>query len=87
MIIFLLLAPFDREQHEMINQVLLEKRMKSFPIFADLVRIFLKRELINWSTVEAIVTTNSLFSSEIFAKENWVFYLQKRVVEHVSLQV
>ena len=26
----------------MINQILLEKRIKSFPIFGDLIKIFLK---------------------------------------------
>lgn len=82
MIIFLLLSPFNKEQHELINQVLLEKRIKSFPIFADLIKIFLKRELILWSTVEAIVSTNSLFQSEIFSKADWLSHLQKRIIEH-----
>ena len=82
MIIFLLLSPFSKEQHEMINQLLSEKRIKSFPIFADLIKIFLKKELIRWMTVENIVSTNSVFQSEIFSKADWVSHLQKRVVEH-----
>lgn len=82
MVIFLLLSPFSKEQHEMINQILLEKRIKSFPIFGDLIKIFLKKELIRWVTVEGIVSSNSLFQSEIFAKADWVGHLQKRVVEH-----
>lgn len=82
MVIFLLLSPFSKEQHEMINQILVEKRIKSFPIFADLVKIFLKKELIRWDTVETIVSTNSLFQSEIFSKADWISHLQKRVVEH-----
>lgn len=82
MIIFLLLSPFSKEQHEMINQILLEKKIKSFPIFADLIKIFLKKELIRWATVEKIVSSNSLFQSEIFSKADWICHLQKRVIEH-----
>ena len=82
MIIFLLLSPFSKEQHEMINQVLSEKRIKSFAIFGDLIKIFLKKELIHWSTVESIVSTNSLFQSEIFSKADWISHLKKRVIEH-----
>lgn len=82
MIIFLLLSPFSKDQQEMINQVLLDKKIKSFPIFGDLVKIFLKRELIRWATVEAIVSNNSLFESEIFSKADWISHLKKRVVEH-----
>lgn len=66
----------------MINQILLEKKIKSFPIFGDLIKIFLKKELIRWITVEKIVSTNSLFQSEIFSKSDWISHLQKRVVEH-----
>ena len=84
MTIFLLLSPFSKDQHEMINQILIEKKIKSFPVFGDLIKIFLKKELIRWLTVESIVTTNSLFKSEIFSKENWISHLQKRVVEHVN---
>lgn len=82
MVIFLLLSPFSKEQHEMINQILLEKRIKSFPIFADLIKIFLKKELIRWATVETIVSSHSLFQSEIFSKADWISHLQKRIVEH-----
>lgn len=82
MVIFLLLSPFSKEQHEMINQILAEKRIKSFPIFADLIKIFLKKELIRWDTVETIVSSHSLFQSEIFLKADWIAHLQKRVVEH-----
>ena len=82
MIIFLLLSPFSKEQHEMINQILLEKKIKSFPIFGDLIKIFLKKELIRWTTVETIVSSNCLFQSEIFTKADWISHLQKRVVEH-----
>lgn len=82
MIIFLLLSPFSKDQHEMINQILLDKKIKTFPIFADLIKIFLKRELIRWATVEGIVSTNSLFQSEIFSKADWISHLNKRVVEH-----
>lgn len=82
MIIFLLLSSFSKEQHEMINQILLEKKIKSFPIFGDLIKIFLKKELIRWMTVETIVSSNSLFQSEIFSKSDWISHLQKRVVEH-----
>lgn len=82
MVIFLLLSPFSKDQHEMISQILNEKKIKSFPIFADLIKIFLKKELIRWETVETIVSTNSSFQSEIFSKADWISHLQKRVVEH-----
>jgi hypothetical protein len=86
MITFLLLSPHSKEQQELTNQVLQDKRIKSIPIIGDLVKIFCRKELIRWLIVEQIVVNAALFASNIFADQNWKFELQKRVIEHVNGQ-
>lgn len=81
-ILFLLLSPYDREQHELIHIMLQDKRIKSAPVLGDLVRTFLKKELIRWQTVERIASTSGLFGGDVFAKTGWLQDLQRRVVEH-----
>lgn len=84
MIIFLLLSPHSKDQQELTHQAVADKRLKAFPILGDLLKIFGKKELIRWLTVQEIVSTKRLFQSDLFSKQNWLSELQKRVIEHVS---
>ncbi len=83
LITFLLLSTHSKDQQELTNQVLQDKRIKTIPIVGDLVKIFGKKELIRWASVEGIVVNAALFAIDVFGNQNWKFELQKRVIEHV----
>jgi 26S proteasome regulatory subunit N5 len=81
-VLFALLAPYSKEQHELVHQLVQDKRIKSLPILADLLRTFMKRELIRWQAIESIIQSSNVFSMDLLAKAGWITDLQRRVIEH-----
>eukprot|EP00440_Ansanella_granifera_P030529 gb/GFBE01033164.1/.p1 GENE.gb/GFBE01033164.1/~~gb/GFBE01033164.1/.p1 ORF type:complete len:459 (+),score=172.82 gb/GFBE01033164.1/:1-1377(+) len=84
--IYLVLAPYDNEHDDMLNRLetLESKKLDKVPVFKNLVRIFLKKEIVAWPLKdEAVIKSHPVFqeSPHEGASERWEL-LRKRVVQH-----
>ncbi|KAK2557141.1 26S proteasome non-ATPase regulatory subunit 12 [Acropora cervicornis] len=89
-VLFLILAPFDNEQSDLIHRVGEEKTLDETPLYRDLLKCFMTPELMNWSRIK------ELYESELRSPSSSVGVfdvgtdegnkrwedLRKRVVEH-----
>lgn len=46
---FLVLAPYDNEQSDIINRLLVDSRMKYLPVCQELLQSFVQKEVVNWN--------------------------------------
>lgn len=88
MLLFLMLAPHDNEQHDLIHRAKLDKNLDELPQYKELLKHFITRELINWrSMCEAYEKELRLQPGTIFAvgdemgDRRWNDF-KSRVVEH-----
>lgn len=83
--IFVVMAKHDNEQVNQINVLNGEKDLEEkAPVYKELVRLFLTRELIRWSQIDALFTTE-LKSCYVFVGDNTKAHtddLKDRVIEH-----
>ncbi|PVD34828.1 hypothetical protein C0Q70_06107 [Pomacea canaliculata] len=95
-VLYLVLAPYDNEQSDLIHRVKEDKNLEQLPVYRDLLKCFTTPELIQWKLLcqnfEAELKTGSAASppTHVFnlKQENGVKRwadLKSRVVEHVSL--
>ncbi|XP_071487476.1 26S proteasome non-ATPase regulatory subunit 12-like [Diadema antillarum] len=91
-ILYLILAPFDNEQSDLIHRVSQEKKLEDIPKYKDLLKCFTTPELMRWQQVCAIYETElkqgsatspptDVFSDSDQGKQRWSD-LRNRVVEH-----
>eukprot|EP00057_Strongylocentrotus_purpuratus_P018645 XP_011673119.1 PREDICTED: 26S proteasome non-ATPase regulatory subunit 12 [Strongylocentrotus purpuratus] len=91
-VLYLILAPFDNEQSDLIHRVSLEKKLEDIPKYRDLLKCFTTPELMRWQQVCAIYETELKKGStgspptDVFAETEqgtlrWKD-LRNRVVEH-----
>ena len=91
-ILYLILSPFDNEQHDLIQRVLADKSMDDLPQYKTLLKMFNTCELIRWSfiiaTYEAVLRRGTpespatcAFSHDVEGEKRWND-LKNRVVEH-----
>mmetsp|Transcript_133260 Transcript_133260/g.198231 ORF Transcript_133260/g.198231 Transcript_133260/m.198231 type:complete len:444 (+) Transcript_133260:24-1355(+) len=82
--IFSVLSAHSSEQSDMINRTFLLKKLSELPLYRQLLKQFLTKELMNWSEIEAHYS-GELSSFPQFSGESgeklWKI-LQLRVVEH-----
>lgn len=93
-ILYLILAPHDNEQSDLMHRVLLEKELDEIPIFKELLRLFVNPELIKWAGFcnlyqqklcgnPATDSYNEVFDPKRNQKAEQLWKeLQTRVVEH-----
>lgn len=95
-VVYIILAPYDNEQSDLINRLKLEKHMNDIPHYLEILKLFTTWELINWSAWEQSVSEllrNGNNSSELESQPTGVFSnnesgnkkwtdLKNRVVEH-----
>uniref|UniRef100_A0A131Z0W6 26S proteasome regulatory subunit N5 n=3 Tax=Rhipicephalus TaxID=426455 RepID=A0A131Z0W6_RHIAP len=88
MLLFLMLAPHDNEQHDLIHRAKLDKNLDELPQYKELLKLFITRELINWRCMcEAYEKELRLLPGTIFAvgdemgDRRWNDF-KSRVVEH-----
>jgi len=84
--IYLVLSPYDSEQHDMLHRLMSfeGKKMEKVSVFKNLVKIFLKKEIVAWPLAdEAEIKKHSVFqeSPHEGAADRWSL-LKKRVVQH-----
>lgn len=85
-VLYLVLAPFDNEQSDLVARVAEEAKMADVPVYQSLLQGFITEEIMTWSTVEAeygpTIKANPNFDT---AKEDGAKRyddLRRRVVEH-----
>ncbi|KAK4192542.1 PCI domain-containing protein [Podospora australis] len=90
-IYFVILAPYDNEQHDLLHRIHKDPRNAEVPEAAELLKLFTVHELMRWPEVSKVFGPH-LCSTEIFdsekgqsddekALERWQD-LRKRVIEH-----
>lgn len=92
-VLYLVLAPFDNEQSDLVHRVKEEKNLETIPKYMELLKLFVTMELIKWTALcenyESELRTQPVGNSaiEVFAptaedgNKRWDD-LKKRVVEH-----
>lgn len=92
-ILYLILAPFDNEQSDLVHRVKLEKSLEDIPRYKELLQLFVTMELIKWSAlcenyeVELREGTQNNPATDVFpinsedGDRRWKD-LKNRVVEH-----
>merc|ERR1712179_458247 len=92
MILYLILAPFDNEQSDLMHRVKKEKNLEEIPFYQKFLKHFITNEIINWSSLckeferglRSGDTATSVFNSSNKvegAEKRWAD-LKNRVVEH-----
>lgn len=88
-VLFLILAPFDNEQSDLMSRVETMERLDTVPEHKGLLRCFTTPELMRWPGIEALYGTmlkaTPVFSGSPEAEARWK-ELHARVVEH-NIQV
>merc|ERR1712154_320981 len=84
--IFLILAPYDNEQEDMLHKLdtLEAKKLDKVPVIQDLIRIFLRKEIAAWPLVqEGEVKGHPVFQDAPHegGSARWDM-LKKRIVQH-----
>lgn len=86
--LYCILAPYDNEQQDMMLKLDKLKQLDESPICKELLRLFMCKELIDFSAMESSYG-KELLSFQIFdqtsahGKKCWA-ELKNRVIEHVS---
>jgi len=85
-VLYLTLAQYDNEQDDMLNKVLTveAKKMEKIPMFKQVIKIFLKKEIAAWPMVdEASIKAHQVFQETPHegAAERWDMF-KKRIVQH-----
>lgn len=84
MVIYLVLAPFNNEQHDFMHRVSQLKELEEIPVYKSLLQAFISTELIFWSSFNEQFNTikdHDAFSSMEHGETTWE-HLRKRVTEH-----
>lgn len=91
--LYVVLAPYDNEQSDLIHRILQDKHIQEVPVYKELLNLFVNPELIRWkglcNTFEkdlkqgsSTLAPTKVFASESeFGSKRWDD-LKKRVVEH-----
>lgn len=86
-VLFLVLAPHDNEQHDMLYRIRGEVMLKQAPLYSQLLKLFSIGELIKWSGLVGIFETElrdgetDVFRRGEEGEKRWT-ELRHRVVEH-----
>eukprot|EP00761_Pharyngomonas_kirbyi_P011864 gb/GECH01011890.1/.p1 GENE.gb/GECH01011890.1/~~gb/GECH01011890.1/.p1 ORF type:complete len:441 (+),score=105.15 gb/GECH01011890.1/:1-1323(+) len=84
MVIYLVLAPFDNEQHDFMHRVLELKDLEEVPVYKSLLRSFVSTEIIFWNTFSeqfSEIKDHEAFSSMEHGENRWE-HLHRRAIEH-----
>ncbi|KJE98064.1 proteasome 26S non-ATPase subunit 12 [Capsaspora owczarzaki ATCC 30864] len=84
-VLYLILAPFDNEQSDLLHRTQADKRLKQLPQLESLLKLFTTAELINWVDLEATygaeLRNGDVFAATEAGAQRWED-LKKRVIEH-----
>ena len=96
-VVYVILAPFDNEQSDLIHRIKSEKALQEIPRYLEIIKLFTNWELINWRawepTIQQLLRTGGTepqnqptgaFDLNEAGNKRWND-LKNRVVEHVRL--
>lgn len=85
-VLFVVLAPFDNEQSDLIQRVYIEADEVDTPVYRDLLKCFITTELMRWAMIEQIygptLGQNTALATGDEAARKRLKELHNRVVEH-----
>jgi 26S proteasome regulatory subunit N5 len=93
MVLYVLLAPYDHDQSDLLHRVHQEKKLEKLPIYMEVLECFKRRELLQWAgflvKYEEVLREGmpDCSATEVFVtdtelgKQQWED-LRKRVIEH-----
>ncbi|KAK3872169.1 hypothetical protein Pcinc_022737 [Petrolisthes cinctipes] len=86
-VLFIILAPYDNEQSDLLHRIKEDKTLEEIPQYRDLLQLFVTAELIKWSKLCEVYETElrsdatTVFPSTEEGNDRWG-KLKNRVVEH-----
>nr|XP_038941564.1 26S proteasome non-ATPase regulatory subunit 12 isoform X1 [Rattus norvegicus] len=91
-VLYVILAPFDNEQSDLVHRISSDKKLEEIPKYKDLLKLFTTMELMRWSTLvedygvelrkgSSETPATDVFSSTEEGEKRWKD-LKNRVVEH-----
>lgn len=87
-VLYCILSPYDNEQVDLMNNLYKNKLLEDIPVYKELLKLFLCKELINFEALRNIYG-NDLMKLKVFqqdtvhGKKCWE-ELKNRLIEHVS---
>lgn len=88
--LYLVLSPYNNEQSDFINRVYLDKNLEEVPVFRDILKKFLTKELLVFPRFQTLYQgdINALppFAAADSAQMLWQA-LQQRITEHVRVLI
>lgn len=87
-VLYSILAPYDNEQQDMMHHLSQNKLLEEIPLYKELLRLFMCKELINFEPLNNVYG-KELLNCDVFNQETahgkkcWT-ELKNRVIEHVS---
>lgn len=87
-VLYCILSPFDNEQVDMMNNLFKNKLLEEIPVYKELLKLFLCKELINFDAL-CNIYGKELLELTVFkqdtthGKKSWE-ELKNRLIEHVS---
>nr|XP_045584435.1 26S proteasome non-ATPase regulatory subunit 12-like [Procambarus clarkii]XP_045584436.1 26S proteasome non-ATPase regulatory subunit 12-like [Procambarus clarkii]XP_045584437.1 26S proteasome non-ATPase regulatory subunit 12-like [Procambarus clarkii] len=86
-VLFIILAPYDNEQSDLLHRIKEDKTLEDIPQYRDLLQLFVTAELIKWSRLcdvyeaELRSEATTVFPNNEEGNDRWT-KLKNRVVEH-----
>ncbi|XP_037949394.1 26S proteasome non-ATPase regulatory subunit 12 [Teleopsis dalmanni] len=85
-VLYCVLAPYDNEQFDMMNHLSQNKKLEDIPVYKEILRLFMSKELINFDTFNAdfgkVLAENEMFQDNTKHGRKCVTELKDRLMEH-----
>jgi len=85
-ILYCVLAPYDNEQSDMMAHLSEHKRLEDIPVYKEILRLFMSKELINFEVFNAefgtILAENEMFKDTTKHGRKCISELKDRLIEH-----
>ncbi len=86
---FVILAPFDNEQSDLIYRINLDQNIGKIPLLKEFIKIFITNELIKWTSVDSYfgppLKQSNVFNQSTEEGQARYATLHQRVTEHVNI--
>lgn len=90
-VVYVVLSPYNNEQYDLANRLLLDKKIEQLPLYKTLLKSFLTKEIMRWPAFEGAYRNelgkHSAFTELTDGKNTLWSDLRNRVVEHVSFSL
>ncbi|XP_034115403.1 26S proteasome non-ATPase regulatory subunit 12 [Drosophila nasuta] len=85
-VLYCVLAPYDNEQSDMMAHLSKNKKLEDVPVYKEILRLFMSKELINFDTFNAdfglVLAENEMFKDSTKHGKKCITELKDRLIEH-----